>query len=235
MLNFETTQWTLVLHAGNRGSQNAEAALASLCQKYWQPLFEFARRRMRDEATASDAVQEFITCLIEKNYLASVDVERGKFRSFLLTAFKHFLSNQYAKAQAKKRGGEKQIYSLAASANDTTYTMEPADSSSPDKDFQQQWARTLLSQVMKQLETEYARQGKSPLFSQLKPFISMEHQESYQDIADNLDMKPAAVRMAVSRLRERYRHFLRQEIAHTVANEDEIEEEIHDLFLSFQS
>ena len=150
MLHFETTQWTLVLAAAQQGSAEARQALGELCNKYWQPLFEYARRRSRDEAAAHDSVQAFIARLIEKDSLAVANQERGKFRSFLIVSFKRFLQQQHAHAQAQKRGGGQPVISLDQ-REDGDRKMEPADSQTADQEFQRQWARTVLKLVMDQL------------------------------------------------------------------------------------
>ena len=159
MLHFETTQWTLVVAAADQGSAEAQQALGQLCEKYWQPLFEYARRRSRDEATASDSVQAFIASLIEKDSLKVADAERGKFRSFLIVSFKRFLSQQFVYFQAQKRGGGQPVISLDQ-REEGDRKMEPADSLTAEQEFQRQWARTVLQLVMKQLEEEYREQDK---------------------------------------------------------------------------
>lgn len=233
MLHFETTQWTLVVAAADQGSAEAQQALGQLCEKYWQPLFEYARRRSRDEATASDSVQAFIASLIEKDSLKVADAERGKFRSFLIVSFKRFLSQQFVYFQAQKRGGGQPVISLDQ-REEGDRKMEPADSLTAEQEFQRQWARTVLQLVMKQLEEEYREQDKLAQFQQLKPFIAREKGQNYQSVADQLEMTASAARMATSRLRDRFRFLLRQEIAQTVASEQDVDEEIHELFLAFQ-
>ena len=234
MLHFETTQWTLVLAAADQGSADAQQALSQLCKKYWQPLFEYARRRSRDEATASDSVQAFIARLIEKDSLKVADAERGKFRSFLIVSFKRFLQQQRVHSQAKKRGGGRPVVSLDQ-REDGDRKMEPTDSLTAEQEFQRQWARTVLQLVMKQLEEDYREQDKLAQFQQLKPFIARQEGQNYQTVADQLEMTASAARMAASRMRDRFRFLLRQEIAQTVASEQDVDEEIHDLFRAFQA
>ena len=233
MLHFETTQWTLVVAAADQGSAEAQQALGQLCEKYWQPLFEYARRRSRDEATASDSVQAFIASLIEKDSLKVADSERGKFRSFLIVSFKRFLNQQFVYFQAQKRGGGQPVISLDQ-REEGDRKMEPADSLTAEQEFQRQWARTVLQLVMKQLEEDYREQDKLAQFQQLKPFIARQEGQNYQAVADQLEMTASAARMATSRLRDRFRFLLRQEIAQTVAREQDVDEEIHELFLAFQ-
>ncbi len=233
MPHFETTQWTLVVAAADHGSAGAQQALSQLCEKYWQPLFEYARRRSRDEATANDSVQAFIARLIEKDSLKVADAERGKFRSFLIVSFKRFLQQQRVYSQAQKRGGDKPVISLDQ-RQEGDRKMEPADSLTAEQEFQRQWARTVLQLVMKQLEEEYLELGKLTQFQRLKPFIAREEGQNYQEVADQLEMTTSAARMAASRMRDRFRFLLRQEITQTVASEQDVDEEIHDLFRAFQ-
>lgn len=234
MLHFETTQWTLVMTAADRGSADAQQALGQLCEKYWQPLFQYARRRTRDDATASDSVQAFITRLIEKDSLKVADSERGKFRSFLIISFKRFLYQEHVAANAKKRGGGQPKISLDRREPEDR-KIEPADDLTADQEFQRQWVRTVLQLVMKQLEEDYRSQGNLTQFQQLKPFIAREEGQSYQMVAEQLQMTPSAARMATSRLRDRFRQLLRHEIAQTVATQQDVDQEIRDLFLAFQA
>ena len=234
MLHFETTQWTLVVRAAERESVEAQQALGQLCEKYWRPLFQYARRRTRDDATASDSVQAFIARLIEKDFLKVADSERGKFRSFLIVSFKRFLYQEQISKNAKKRGGGQPNLSLDQREDDDR-KMEPADTLTADQEFQRQWARTVLQLVMEQLENDYQKQGKLKQFQQLKPFIARAEGQNYQAVADQLQMTPSAARMAASRLRDHFRQLLRQEITQTVSSQQHVDEEIRDLFLAFQT
>ena len=233
MLSFETTQWTLVVNAAGQGSADAREALGQLCDKYWQPLFEYARRRSRDEATANDSVQSFLARLIEKDTIAVANQERGKFRSFLIVSFKRFLNEKYVRANAQQRGGGQPVISLDQREDDDR-KIEAADSLTAEQEFQRQWARTVLKLVMEQLEQDYKKQDRLAQFQQLKPFIAREDGQNYHEVAKQLQMTPSAARMASSRLRERFRFLLRQEIAQTVAGRQDVDEEIRDLFLAFQ-
>ena len=236
MLPFETTQWTLVVKAADSGSGEARQALGQLCNKYWQPLFEYARRRTRDEAAAHDAVQAFITRLIEKETLRVANPDRGKFRSFLIVSFKHFLQQQQVHSQAQKRGGDQVVVSLDQ-RQEGDRKMEPADFATAEQEFEREWARTLLKLVMAQLEDDYRQQDKLIQFQQLKPFIALRTRaegHNYQSVAEQLEMTTAAARMAASRMRKQFRLLLRQEIAQTVTGEQEVDEEIRQLFRAFQ-
>ena len=191
MLSFETTQWTLVVNAAGQGSADAREALGQLCDKYWQPLFEYARRRSRDEATANDSVQSFLARLIEKDTIAVANQERGKFRSFLIVSFKRFLNEKYVRANAQQRGGGQPVISLDQREDDDR-KIEAADSLTAEQEFQRQWARTVLKLVMEQLEQDYKKQDRLAQFQQLKPFIAREDGQNYHEVAKQLQMTPSA-------------------------------------------
>ena len=232
---FRTTQWSLVISAGSRASPASDRALATLCQSYWLPLYAYARRRVADVDEARDLTQGFFVVLLEKNFLADADRSRGRFRAFLITAFKHFLANQWAKARTLKRGGGVSPLSLDFPAGDARIGQAVIDKLTPDQVFHRQWALTLLDQVIHRLEAEYRQSGKSEQFEQLKDFlVGMPEEKSYADVAEGLGTTEAAAKMSAHRLRRRYRDLLRSEIAQTVANPEEIDGEIHSLFQLFQ-
>lgn len=205
--------------------------MEELCGTYWYPLYAYVRRCGYDSHEAEDLTQEFFARLLAKNYLADVDRAKGKFRSFLLASLKHFLANEWDRAQAKKRGGGHTIISLDA---ETRYRQEPMDELSADKLLDRQWAIALLDQVLARLGAEYADAGKSEVFEQLKNSLTGNRDSiPYAAIAAKLDTTEGAVKVAVHRLRQRYRKLLREEIAHTVASPAEIDEEIRHLFAAF--
>ena len=234
MVDFETTQWSMVQAAECDSTARAEEALGQLCQKYWPPLYVYARRRVQNEADAMDLVQAFFTQLLEKHYLADADQNRGRFRSFLITAFKHFMAKEWAKSKAQKRGGNHKILAMDVASGDSIIAFDPQSGASPEQLYERQWARSLLDLVMQRLESEYTQQRKQRFFSLLKEFISSETDAKYADVSEELAMNESAVRMAASRLRKRYRELLRDEIAHTVSNADEVDSEIGHLFKVFQ-
>lgn len=232
---FDTTHWSLVVDAGERGTPAAEQALARLCEAYWPPLYGHIRRRVADSHEAHDLTQEFFACLLEKNYLAEADPARGRFRAFLLTACKHFLSKQWDKAMAQKRGGGQRIVPLDASECDSTSGWTPADGLTPEQAYDRQWAITLLAHVLEALEHDSKRDGQHQLFTSLKPYLTGQPTDmTYAELAGSLGMTEAAVKMAVHRLRKRYRERLRCEIAQTVADPAEIDDEIRHLFAAFE-
>lgn len=229
---FVTTRWTIVLTAGRTDTTQAQVALGKLCQTYWYPLYAYVRRQGHSPEDAQDLTQEFFAKLIAKHYLGDVDRVKGKFRSFLLASLKHFLANEWDKSRAQKRGGGQTIVSLDA---ETRYKLEPADNVSADKIFERRWALTLLDEVLKRLREEYADDGKGKLFDHLKVTLTSERGTiPYAALGTQLGMSAGAVKVAVHRLRQRYRDVLRAEIAETVARPEEVEEELRALFTALQ-
>ncbi len=227
---FATTQWTVVLSAGRRFSPEARQALAALCQSYWQPIYAYARRWCGQVEDARDLVQGFFAELLEKQYLAAATPTRGRFRSFLLTAFQHYVSRQRAQARAQKRGGGRRIFRLDFDAVDSRIDWQPAGGRTPEEQFERQWALRLLERVVERLETEMQAKGKSALWASLKPFLLGEHGSmTYAAAARKLAMTEAAAKMAASRLRKRYRELLREEIAQTVSDPQDLEDELREL------
>ena len=230
---FTTTHWSVVLDAGRGDSPQASAALARLCQIYWYPVYIFVRRLGHGPEDAKDLTQEFFFRLVEKNYLSGLDRETGKFRSFLLVVLKRFLANEWDRANRQKRGGDRQIVSLDEVDTELRYLNEPVDDRTPEKLFEQRWALALLEQVINRLQAEMAEAGKAELFRGLKDFLGGDGGGgSYSEVAARLQMNEGALRVAVHRLRRRYREILREEIASTVATPEQIEDEIRQLFLS---
>ena len=232
--NFATTHWSLVLAAGHGGDAESDAALERLCRRYWLPLYAYVRRRVFDVDEAQDLTQAFFERLLEKNYLADADPERGRFRVFLVTAFKHFLSKEWDKAKALKRGGGVSPISLDFAVGDSHVAIEPAGGLTADQLYERQWAITLLNRVMQRLEREFERAGKPLQFQCLKDvIIGRGEGAKYADVASELGMTESAARMAVSRMRRRYRELLRNEIAQTVLSPEDIDDEIGFLFTAF--
>ena len=227
---FATTHWSVVLAAGKSSSPNQKQALETLCQSYWFPLYAFLRRRGYDVHQAEDLTQAFFAHILEKHDLQKADPKYGKFRSFLLIRLKYFLSDERDFALAKKRGGGKKILSLSFENAEDMYALEPADQMSPERLFEKSWALMVLKRTMDRLEVEMTNKNKQKLFKSLKIYLTAEKDAiPYQDMAAALEMTEASVRVAVHRLRRQYRKLLRDEIAQTVADEDQIEEEMGDL------
>jgi RNA polymerase sigma-70 factor (ECF subfamily) len=228
---FTTTHWSAVLQAGQGNSPGADAALSRLCQTYWYPLYVFVRRKGQNPEDAQDLVQGFFARLLEKNYLRGADPEKGKFRSFLIVALKRYMAKEWDRANRLKRGGGAKVLSLNEENTEFRYRAEPADALTPEKAYERHWAMTLLDQVLARLEAESAADGKAELFAELKGVLSGEKGfGSYEKIAEKLGMSQGAIRVAVHRLRQRYRELLRLEIANTVSSPEEIEEELRHVF-----
>jgi len=229
--SFATTQWSIVLKAGHANRPDANSALATLCQSYWYPLYTYVRRRVKDASEAQDLTQEFFARLIEKNVLAHASPDIGRFRSFLLTSMKNFLANERNKAHAQKRGGRSALLSLDFDSGDSRYDLEPGHDLTPERLFERNWAMTLLDLVLTRLRDESAEEGKSAQFELLRPFIGGNRPESsYALVAGELNVSPGAAKVAAHRLRRRYRDLLRQELARTVADPADIDDEISWLF-----
>jgi len=231
---FATTHWTVVLAAGRRSTPQSDRALEELCRTYWYPLYAYVRRHGHSKEDAEDLTQGFFARFLERNFLEGVSSEKGRFRAFLLVALKHFLANEWDKSQRQKRGGGVAQLSLDWQDADTRYQIDPADQLSPDKLYDRAWALTLLEQVIRRLRDECAADGKGQMFEQLKPFL-MAGQKAipYAEAAAKLGLNEGAARVAVHRLRQRYRELLREEISQTLADPADVEEELRALFRAF--
>jgi RNA polymerase sigma factor (sigma-70 family) len=219
------------MSARDEQSPQSTQALETLCKNYWYPLYAFVRRYGRSPHDAEDLTQAFFARLLERNYLASVDPAKGKFRSFLLGSLKHFLANEWDKMNAQKRGGGKTIISIDRDAAEESYRFEPVDKLTADKIFERRWAMTLLERTLQRLESEYTTDGKAALFAELKSTITGEPAVGgYVAIAARLNTSEGAIKVAAHRLRQRYRELLRAEISETVATNDELEDELRNLF-----
>jgi DNA-directed RNA polymerase specialized sigma24 family protein len=224
---FATTHWSVVLAAGQSDSPHAAAALEKLCRAYWYPLYAYVRRRGSGPEDAQDRTQSFFARLLEKDLLSRASPQRGRFRSFLLTALQNFLADEHDRALAHKRGAGQPLISLDALDGEARYALEPADEVAPDKLFERRWATTVLEQAWTRLELEYAGEGKADLFRELRRFNSaQESAPGYAEAAANLGLPENTVKSLVLRMRRRYRVLLRVEIAHTVADPAEVDEEI---------
>jgi RNA polymerase sigma-70 factor (ECF subfamily) len=228
---FATTHWTRVLVAGSGASPQADAALEELCRIYWYPLYAYVRRQGHSREDAEDLTQGFFARLLEKKYLEGVTSEKGQFRAFLLMAVKRFIANEWDRANTQKRGGGVAPLSLDWQDADARYQINPADLLSPDKLYDRAWAMILLERVIIRLRDEHVAEGKAAQYEQLKPFLMTAKSElPYLEAATALNMNEGAVRVAVHRLRRRYRQLLREEIAQTLANPAQAEEEMQALF-----
>jgi len=227
---FATTHWSVVIAAGRRQTPESDTALASLCEIYWYPLYVYVRRQGQQPAEAQDLTQEFFARVLEKHYLKAADRERGRFRTFLLTALKRFLQNERKRAAAQKRGGGRPTLSIDFESGEERFQRELSDDWTPERVYERRWALTLLDHVLNQLERDYTGKGKGPLFERLRVFITATTTApSYEELAAEMGMTTGSIRVAVHRLRQRYRDLLRAEIANTVSSEDEVDEELDHL------
>lgn len=227
---FATTHWSVVLRAGHQSSPDSQDALEQLCRAYWYPLYAYVRRIGHSPEDSEDLTQEFFSRLLEKNALAQAARERGRFRSFLLTSLKNFLTNEYRRGARLKRGGGQLMVSLDRTGAEDRYLAEPTDAATPETLYEQRWALTLLENALARLRAEYAANGRGPLFDLLKDCAWGERNATpYADLATQLDLTEEAVKKAVQRLRQRYRENLRAEIAQTVSTVAEVEEELQHL------
>jgi RNA polymerase sigma-70 factor (ECF subfamily) len=228
---FATTHWSVVQTAGERETPESSQALEALCRAYWYPLYAYVRRAGHSPQDAEDLTQAFFARFLEKQWVVEADRNRGRFRSFLLSSLKHFLANEWDKARAEKRGGRVKFIPLNSDTAETRYRREPADTATPDREFDRRWALALLDTVLSRLQQEYADEGKSGLFDRLKGTLGGDRSGlPYARLGEQLQMSEGAVKVAVHRLRQRYRVILRSEIANTVSTSDEVEAELKELF-----
>lgn len=232
--DFTATHWTTVLAAGKEDSPQADAALEKLCRAYWYPLYAFIRRRGVSAADAEDLTQSFFASLLRRRSLRSVAREKGRFRSFLLAALDHFLADEWDKARALKRGGGQVIISLDDQDADGRYQAEPVAPASADQLFDRRWALIVLDAALVRLRQEHA--GKPRHFFLLQKFLSeLPSEGAYEAAGAELDLAPGAVRVAVHRLRQRYRELVRLEIAATVGSLSEVEDELRFLLQAIRN
>jgi RNA polymerase sigma-70 factor (ECF subfamily) len=221
---FVTTHWSVVLSARDIASPQSAAALENLCGLYWYPLYAYARWLGNSPHDAEDLTQEFFARLLQKNYLGAVEQERGRFRTFLLMAFKRFLSEQWRRGLAQKRGGRETAVPFDTELAESLYQKESPAELSADKRYEQRWALTVLEKTMARLRGEFQAAGRTAEFDRLKGFLTVSGRE-----ISPAGMTEGAVRVAAHRLRKRFRQILREEIAHTVARPEDIAEELRHL------
>lgn len=228
---FNTTHWSIIKSASSPESTDAAAALEHLCTTYWQPVYAYARCAGNSPDDALDLTQGFFERLIEGKYFSQADKSRGRFRSFLLVSFKNYISNQRARANAVRRGGRVTFLPIDQSNAESSFRIEPVDRASPDLAFDRQWALTLLDSVMAELRAQYARSGDDRLFETLQPCLaSGRDRHSYAELGEQLGLSEGAVKVAVHRMRKRYRELLRKHVMQTVTDPAEVETELNHLF-----
>jgi RNA polymerase sigma-70 factor (ECF subfamily) len=232
---FGETHWSVILSAMDKQRPvEAADALERLCRVYWPPLYAYVRRLGESPHDAQDLTQEFFARFLDKDYLAAVNQSKGRFRSFMLAALKHFLANQRDKQRAQKRGGGRSFVAIDFHNAETHCGFEPAQNLTPEVIFQRRWASALLEQALARLRNEYAAAGKEALFEQLKTTLTEGRGTiAYAALAARLAMSEAAVKMAVHRLRHRYREAIRSEIAATVAHPSQVQDELREVLRAF--
>jgi RNA polymerase sigma-70 factor (ECF subfamily) len=230
--NFHTTHWTIIMTAAQSQMEGGPAALAELCGLYWYPLYVFARRRGHSPDDAQDLTQGFFLHLLEHRALARVDRLKGKFRSFLITAFTNYLSLEAHRARCLKRGGNCEFITLDLERAESRYLLEPADALTAEKVFDARWAMTLLGRATTLLGEEYAAQDKTSTFEMLEAFLDLSDSKAhptYEQAADALQVSVGSVKTLIHRLRKRFASILREEVGRTVSNPAEVDGEIHSL------
>jgi RNA polymerase sigma factor (sigma-70 family) len=230
MKTFPSTAWTAVSQARSGDEPGAREALAFLCAAYWHPLYSFARRLGYTTEDAHDLTQGYFALLIEKDYLGDVRLREGRFRAFLLTSFKHFLSKERDRERAVKRGGGRVPMSFDVREAEAKHTDDPVDTLDPEALFERRWAITILERAMARLRQELEQAGRGAEFEQLEGYLTgSEPRVRYHDVAERLGTSEGAVKKMVHRLRRRYGHLLREEIGATVAEPGDVDSELHHL------
>jgi len=232
--NFPTTRWTLVIAAADTHRKDARSALVSLCEGYWYPLYAYVRRRGYPADQAQDLTQEFFIRVLEGRYLDRADPEKGRFRAFLLTSMKFFLADEADRNRAQKRGGGTVLF-LEFSLGEDRYQREPAHDETPERIFEQRWALSVLDRVVEKLRNEFVHHGRPEHFERLKVFLLGQSDSPYAALAREMNTSEGALKVAIHRLRKRYRELFRQEIADTVADPAEVEPELRFLAAALTS
>jgi DNA-directed RNA polymerase specialized sigma24 family protein len=231
--NFQPTRWSLVAAVRADGSERQRAAREQLCSTYWYPLYAYVRRSGHDAEEALDLTQSFFAHLLEKNLFALAEQERGKLRTFLLSALQRFLCDEWRKGQRLKRGGGVEVLSIDEALAEGYYGQEPVDPRTPEQIYERRWALLIIERALLDLRRDYAEAGKAEIFDAFKDHLTMEGDEgSAAEAGARLGLKPGAARTAISRLRQRYRDRLLREVAATMdaQTEEEVDEEIDALF-----
>jgi RNA polymerase sigma-70 factor (ECF subfamily) len=228
---FATTHWSLVLQAADSQAPAAAAALEQLCGAYWYPLYAFVRRSGHGPEEARDLTQEFFARLLQKKWIAEADPQRGRFRTFMVTALKHFLANEWHRSNALKRGGGREIIPLDGLEPEQHYALEPQDGATPESIYQRQWALTLVGRAQERLRQEMVAAGERERFEALEPTLAGERTtENYASLAEQFKVSETGVKSMVVRLRRRFRQLLLEEVRQTLSPEEDAESELRELF-----
>jgi RNA polymerase sigma-70 factor (ECF subfamily) len=222
---FPTTRWTLVVAAGDSKRQDARPALTSLCENYWYPLYAYLRRCGYPADQAQDLTQEFFVRVLEGRYLDRADPAKGRFRSFILTSLKFFVADEGDRQRAQKRGGGA-VLPLELPSGEERYQREPAHNETPESIFERRWALSVLERVVEKLREEFVQHGRPEHFERLKVFLLGQPDTPHTALAAEMNTSEGALKVAIHRLRKRYRDLLRQEVADTVADPEQVEPEL---------
>jgi RNA polymerase sigma factor (sigma-70 family) len=222
---FPTTRWTLVVTAGDPQRKEAHSALVALCEGYWYPLYAYVRRRGYPADQAQDLTQDFFVRVLQGRYLARAEPAKGRFRAFILTSLKYFLSDEADRHRAQKRGGGN-VLSLEISSGEGRYQREAAHDETPERIYERRWALSVLDRVMERLRAEFVQRGRLDHFDRLKVFLLDQADAPYAALAREMNTSEGALKVAVHRLRKRYRDLCRQEVADTVADPADVESEL---------
>jgi RNA polymerase sigma-70 factor (ECF subfamily) len=222
---FPTTRWTQVVAAGDPHRKEASSALVSLCENYWYPLYVWLRRRGYPADQAQDLTQQFFVRLLEGRYLDRADPEKGRFRSFILTSLKFFVADEQDRHRAHKRGGN-MLVPLEFRSGEERYQREPRHDETPERIFERRWALSVLDRVLERLRDEFVQHGRAEHFERMKVFLLGQSDAPYAELAREMNTSEGALKVAIHRLRKRYRDVFRQEIADTVADPADVESEL---------
>jgi RNA polymerase sigma-70 factor (ECF subfamily) len=227
---FATTRWSVVLAAGAASSPQAREALERLCQAYWYPLYAYVRHRGRSAHDAQDLTQEFFLQLLQHGYLSRADPRKGRFRAFLLVALNHFLTNDWHRARALKRGGGQALLSWDEIKAEERYRADPLAMENPEQLFEQRWALAVVERAVRRLQDECVSSGRAEAFDKLKGLLTGQHDtEPYAALAVQLGTTEPGIKMTVLRLRRRFGDILREEVAHTVSRAEDVDDELRHL------
>ncbi|MEM7156067.1 MAG: sigma-70 family RNA polymerase sigma factor [Myxococcota bacterium] len=224
--HFPTTRWSIVLGAAKSPTSPRTRALHELCDAYWRPLYAFLRRDGLSPEDAEDTVQGFLSSLLTGSGIAGIDRDRGRFRSYLLAALRHYVSTERTRAHALKRGGGQAPVSLSIDHDDAERTLEIPDDRTPEQAYAYAWAMEILGRARRRLQERYEKEGQQARFEVLSPFLLAADAPRYREVAEQLSMTEANARVAVHRLRTRFRAALRDEVAETVSSAAEIDDEL---------
>ena len=233
---FATTRWSLVVQARECTSQTSRLALEELCSAYWLPIYAFFRHQSGDYHEAQDLTQGFFASLLQHDFTAQLEPSRGRFRAFLIAAAKHFLSNERTRANALKRGGGMVIQSLNWSAGEDRYRVDPSDTLTAENLYEREWAVALLARVLDQMRADEATRHRHATFDVLSPYLSVDSKAiDYRELSSRLNKTPEALRVAMHRLRKRFRKALREEVSQTTSSDNDVAAEMQHLFQALGS